>query len=155
MKNCICYLHIFIAKIETSDKQNLSHISDFFYFKKKKKRKKNTAILVLHEILFRNSFKSLFYTQFLKDYYKFVKHHLSENYLPKNITRFPGVDELKEFAEKKFFEFFKLEPTCAVYAPGTLTIAGKCMGIAESKSVSMVGANSSIFAPIHCKSRFS
>lgn len=75
----------------------------------------------------------------MKDYYKFVKHHLSENYLPKNVTRFPAVDELKEFAEKKFFEFYNLEPTCAVYAPGTLSIAGKCMGVAESKSLSMVG----------------
>lgn len=98
-------------------------------------KKKNSP----HEILFRNSFKSLFHTQFLKDYYKFVKHHLSENYLPKNVTRFPAVDELKEFAEKKFFEFYNLEPTCAVYAPGTLSIAGKCMGVAESKSLSMVG----------------
>lgn len=65
--------------------------------------------------------------------------------------KFPSVDELKEFAEKKFFEFYKVEPTCAVYAPGTLTIAGKCMGFAESKSLSMVGGNSSISAPIHCQ----
>lgn len=91
--------------------------------------------------------------QFLKDYYKLVKHHLDER-LPKKIPSFPSVNELRSRAEQEFINSYGLYPTCAVFAPGCFTIAGKSANLPESKSLSMVGANSGISAAVHCEPQF-
>lgn len=92
--------------------------------------------------------------QFLKDYYNVMKHHLDDG-LSEQIPRFPTMKELRAQAEQSFINSYGLYPSCAVYAPGCLTIAGKSTDLAESKSLSMVGANSSVPTTFHCESRFS
>lgn len=97
-----------------------------------------------------NSIISFHLIQFIKDYCKLVKPYVKEH-LSKKI---PSLDELRSLAEQEFINSYGLIPTCAVFVPGCLTIAGKSANLVESKSLSMVGANSIISAMmIHRESR--
>ncbi|XP_026669534.1 uncharacterized protein LOC108625193 [Ceratina calcarata] len=60
-----------------------------------------------------------------------VQPYLYDDFSGK-IATFPTINELKLQAEQEFVNSYGLFPTCAVYAPGCLTIAGKCTDLAET-----------------------
>ncbi|XP_046144343.1 galactokinase-like [Osmia bicornis bicornis] len=64
-----------------------------------------------------------------------MKPYLSNNVLDK-IPKTSSIDDLKTKAEEEFTKYYGTYPTCAVYAPGSLTIGGKNRNV-ESKSLSM------------------
>ncbi|CAL7948391.1 unnamed protein product [Xylocopa violacea] len=53
------------------------------------------------------------------------------------VPKFPSVNDLKTLAEHEFISSYGLFPTCAVFAPGCLTLAGKSVDIAGNKTLSM------------------
>lgn len=76
-----------------------------------------------------------------------MKPYLSNDVLDK-IPKTSSIDDLKVKAEEEFTKYYGTYPTCAVYAPGSLTIGGKNQNV-ESKSLSMVGGCLSILRNIY------
>ncbi|CAK9826368.1 GALK1 [Anthophora retusa] len=74
--------------------------------------------------------------KFSKDYYELVKPYIDRD-ISEKLESFPSLEELTYLAEQEFMKHYGLFPTCATYAPGCLTIAGKNTDLAESKSLSM------------------
>ncbi|XP_078033285.1 uncharacterized protein LOC144468037 [Augochlora pura] len=81
--------------------------------------------------------------KFVKDYHKLIKSYLVDDFA-NDIQQTPNVDDLLSLAEQDFIQTYGVFPTCAVYAPGCLTIAGKGTNLAESNSLSMVRENLSV-----------
>nr|XP_012147631.1 PREDICTED: uncharacterized protein LOC100882745 [Megachile rotundata] len=90
----------------------------------------------IHTPCGRYAYDNLSKDKFLKDYYKIVKPYLNDDFSSK-VSLVSSVDELKSKAEKEFNNYYGSYPTCAVFAPGSLTVAGKNTNLVESKSLSM------------------
>ncbi|KAK1117950.1 hypothetical protein K0M31_015617 [Melipona bicolor] len=76
--------------------------------------------------------------QFSKDCHKLAKTRFRSEHLSRRVATSPSVDELRSLAEREFVDSYGLFPTCAVFAPGCLTVAdGKCADLAENRSLSM------------------
>ncbi|KAK9299946.1 hypothetical protein QLX08_007171 [Tetragonisca angustula] len=75
--------------------------------------------------------------QFSRDCHEPVKTRPNE-YPSKSVSSSPSVDELRRLAEQEFVGCYGLFPTCAVFAPGCLTVAGnESADLAETRSLSM------------------
>lgn len=69
-----------------------------------------------------------------------MKSHLDDD-IPDEISKAPTLEYLQVLAEEEFINIYDSFPTCAVFAPGSLTLGDKTTDLVQSKSLSMVCAN--------------